>query len=278
MEENNKTKTMNKLFEKIPMEGVKNIIVIASGKGGVGKSTVAANLAIALAREGYKTALVDADIYGPSIPRMFGIEDAKPDVTAFGDKQMMFPVEKFGVKIMSIGFFIERNQSLIWRGPMAANAITQLFENTEWGDIDYMIIDFPPGTGDIQLTTIQKLNLTGAIIVTTPQEISLNDARKATSMFTNPDLKVPVMGIIENMSWFTPEQHPDEKYYIFGKGGGHKLALEFDTWLLGQIPLVMEVGEAAEKGLSIFSQTNKQVVESFEKISELIISKTKVKS
>jgi ATP-binding protein involved in chromosome partitioning len=269
---------MSQLFEKIPMEGVKNIIVVASGKGGVGKSTVAANLAIAMARNGYKTALVDADIYGPSIPRMFGIEDAKPDVTAFGDKDMIFPIVKFGVSIISIGFFIDRNQSLIWRGPMAANAITQLFENTQWSDIDYMFVDFPPGTGDIQLTTIQKLNLTGAVIVTTPQEIALNDARKATSMFTNPDLKVPVLGIIENMSWFTPEQHPDEKYYIFGKGGGHKLAIEYDTFLLGQIPLVMEVGEAAEKGLSIFSQTNKLVIESFEKIAELIISKTEIKS
>ena len=278
MEQNHKSKEMSGLFDKIPMEGVKHIIVVASGKGGVGKSTVAANLAISMARNGYKTALFDADIYGPSIPRMFGIEGARPDVTAFGDKQMMFPVEKFGVKIMSIGFFIDRNQSLIWRGPMAANAVTQLFENTEWGDIDYMIIDFPPGTGDIQLTTLQKLNLTGAIIVTTPQEIALNDARKATSMFTNPDLKVPVLGIIENMSWFTPEQHPDEKYYLFGKGGGHKLAIEFDTWLLGQIPLVMEVGEAAEMGLSIFSQTNKPVVDAFEKITDLIISKSEIKS
>jgi ATP-binding protein involved in chromosome partitioning len=268
---------MSDLFEKNPMEGVKNIFVIASGKGGVGKSTVAANLAISMARNGYKTALVDADIYGPSIPRMFGIEDAKPDVTAFGNKEMMFPIEKFGVKIMSIGFFIDRNQSLIWRGPMAANAVTQLFENTEWGDIDYMFIDFPPGTGDIQLTTLQKLNLAGAIIVTTPQEIALNDARKATSMFTNPDLKIPVIGVIENMSWFTPVQHPAEKYYLFGKGGGHKLAIEYDTFLLGQIPLVMEVGEAAEKGLSIFNQADKQVVEAFEKISEMIISKTAVK-
>jgi ATP-binding protein involved in chromosome partitioning len=274
MEQNHKSKDMTNLFEKIPMEGVKNIIVVASGKGGVGKSTVAANLAVSMSRNGYKTALVDADIYGPSIPRMFGIEDAKPDVTAFGDKDMIFPIVKFGVSIISIGFFIDRNQSLIWRGPRAANTITQLFENTQWGDIDYMFVDFPPGTGDIQLTTIQKLNLTGAIIVTTPQEIALNDARKATSMFTNPDLKVPVLGIIENMSWFTPEQHPAEKYYLFGKGGGHKLALEFDTWLLGQIPLVMEVGEVAEQGLSVFSQGNKSVITAFEKISELIISKT----
>ncbi len=265
---------MNKLFEKIPMEGVKKIIAVASGKGGVGKSTVSANLAIALARNGYKTALVDADIYGPSIPRMFGIEDAKPEVTSFGEKDIIIPIEKFGVSIMSIGFFIDRNQSLIWRGPMAASAVTQLFENTIWKDIDYMIIDFPPGTGDIQLTSVQKLNLTGVVIVTTPQEISLNDARKAASMFNNPDLKVPILGIIENMSWFTPDKHPDEKYFIFGQGGGQKMATEFSTTLLGQIPLVLEVGEAAEKGLSVFSQKNKLVSESFEKISEVLISMT----
>jgi ATP-binding protein involved in chromosome partitioning len=269
---------MNNLFEKIPMDGVKKIIVVASGKGGVGKSTVSANLAIALSRNGFKTALVDADIYGPSIPRMFGIEDVKPEVTSFGEKDIIIPAEKYGVSIMSIGFFIDRNQSLIWRGPMAANAVTQLFENTIWKDIDYMIIDFPPGTGDIQLTTVQKLNLAGAVIVTTPQEISLNDARKAASMFNNHDLKVPILGIIENMSWFTPEQHPEEKYYIFGKGGGHKLAIEFDTNLLGQIPLVMELGEAAEKGLSVFSQKNKDVAEAFEKIMEVILSKTEIKS
>jgi ATP-binding protein involved in chromosome partitioning len=273
MEKNPKSKEMNDLFEKIPMEGVKNIIVVASGKGGVGKSTVAANLAIAFARNGLSTALVDADIFGPSIPKMFGIEDEKPDVTALGNKEMIFPVEKYGVKIMSIGFFIDRNQSLIWRGPMAGKAVTQLFEDTQWGEIDYMIIDFPPGTSDIQLTTVQKLNLTGALIVTTPQEISLNDARKASSMFTNPDLKVPILGVIENMSWFTPEKHPDEIYYIFGKGGGLKLAKEFDTVLLGQIPLVLELGEAADKGLSVFSQKNKSVVTAFENIAELIVSK-----
>jgi len=265
---------MSDLFEKIPMEGVKHIIVVASGKGGVGKSTVAANLAVAFARNGLNTALVDADIFGPSIPRMFGIEDVKPEISAIGDKEIFFPIKKFGVNIISIGFYINRGQSLIWRGPMAGKAVTQLLQDTQWGDIDYMIIDFPPGTSDIQLTTVQKLNLTGALIVTTPQEISLNDARKAASMFSNPDLKVPILGVIENMSWFTPEKHPDEIYYIFGKGGGLKLAKEFDTMLLGQIPLVMEVGEAAEKGLSVFSQKNKSVVTAFENIADQIIAKT----
>ncbi|MCX6234283.1 MAG: Mrp/NBP35 family ATP-binding protein [Bacteroidetes bacterium] len=268
---------MSNSFEKIPMEGVKNIIVVASGKGGVGKSTVATNLSITFARKGLKTALVDADIYGPSIPKMFGIENAQPGVKFSGEKEMMLPVEKFGVKIMSIGFFVATNQGLIWRGPMAAKAITQLFEDTQWGDIDYMIIDFPPGIGDIQLTTVQKLKLSGAIIVTTPQEIALNDARKAASMFTNPDLKVPILGIIENMSWFTPNKHPDEQYFIFGKKGGQKMAVEFNTMLLGQIPLVIEVGEAAEKGKSIFSQSNKTVITAYEKVANLLLSEIKVK-
>jgi ATP-binding protein involved in chromosome partitioning len=264
----------NSLFEKIPMTGVKNIIVVASGKGGVGKSTVAANLAIALARNGLNTALVDADIFGPSIPTMFGLEDARPEVRAEGTKEMIFPIEKFGIKIISIGFFIDRSQSLIWRGPMAANAVKQLFEDTQWGEIDYMIIDFPPGTSDIQLTTVQKLNLAGAIIVTTPQEIALNDARKATSMFMNPDLKVPILGVVENMSWFTPATHPDEQYYLFGKGGGAKLAKEFDTNLLCRIPLVMEVGEAAEAGRNVFQQTDRAAVEAFETLAGQIIEAT----
>jgi ATP-binding protein involved in chromosome partitioning len=264
---------MDQLFEKIPMEGVKNIIVIASGKGGVGKSTVAANLAISLARNGLRTALVDADIYGPSIPKMFGMENERPDITAIGDKEMMFPIEKYGVRVMSIGFFVAPNQSLIWRGPMAANAMTQLFENTQWEEIDFMVVDFPPGTGDIQLTTVQKLNLTGAIIVTTPQEIALNDVRKAASMFTNPDINVPILGVIENMSWFTPAEHPDEKYFVFGKGGGQKIASEYNTQLLGQIPLVMEVGEAAEAGKSVFNQNNKEVISVFEKIAGKLIDK-----
>jgi len=255
-------------FEKIKIPGVKRIIVIASGKGGVGKSTVSVNLAVALARQGKEVALVDADIYGPSIPKMFGIENARPEMTKFEQKDMILPVKKEGVKIMSIGFFVGKHQGLIWRGPMAGKAITQLFEDTLWGEIDYMIIDFPPGTGDIQLTTVQNLNLSGAIIVTTPQEIALNDARKAASMFVNQDINIPILGVIENMSWFTPKQHPDEKYYIFGKGGGAKIASELNSKLLGQIPLVTEVGEAAEEGLSIYGQSDKSIVEAFEKVVE----------
>jgi len=258
-------------FEKIELPNINNIILVASGKGGVGKSTVSANLSVALARQGFKTALVDADIYGPSIPKMFGIEDTKVEAGVIDEKQVMFPVEKDGLKIMSIGFLVSKNQGLIWRGPMASNAITQLLENTKWGAIDYMIIDLPPGTGDIQLTIIQKLNLTGAIIVTTPQEISLNDVRKCASMFANPDLNVPILGVIENMSWFTPKPHPDEKYYIFGSGGGSKLASEYNTRLLGQIPMVVEVGEASEQGKSIFSQSNKEIVTVFESVVNKLI-------
>jgi ATP-binding protein involved in chromosome partitioning len=267
---------MSTEIEKIKLENVKNVIVVASGKGGVGKSTVAVNLAISLARNGMRVALVDGDIYGPSVPRMFGIEDVKPEVRSDNGKEVFFPIERFGVKVMSIGFFISRNQSLIWRGPMASNAITQLIENTEWGEIDIMIIDYPPGTGDIQLTTVQKIELTGALIVTTPQEIALNDARKAASLFLHHDIHVPVLGVIENMSWFTPAKHPDEKYFIFGKDGGRILAGELNTELLGQIPLVQEVGEIAEKGLSIFNQTDQSVIKAFDIISEAILKQIKI--
>lgn len=260
-----------KTIEKIALPDIKHIIVVASGKGGVGKSTVSSNLAIALARNGYKTALVDADIYGPSIPRMFGIEDQKPEITEFGGVQLMIPIEKYGVKIMSMGFFAGRNQGLIWRGPMVANATQQLFQNTHWEETDFLIVDFPPGTGDIQLTAIQKLTLSGAIMVTTPQEIALNDARKAASMFSNPQLGVPMLGVVENMSWFTPAPHPQEKYYIFGKGGGEALARETGSKLLGQIPLVAELGEAAENGQSVFGQTNPLLISTFENIAAKMV-------
>ncbi|HHU47186.1 MAG TPA: Mrp/NBP35 family ATP-binding protein [Bacteroidales bacterium] len=259
------------IFEKIELPNVKHIIAVASGKGGVGKSTVSANLAVALARQGLRVALVDADIYGPSIPTMFGIEDAKPEVTVKDEQEIIYPIERYGVKIISVGFFIAKDAGLIWRGPMVASFLTQLYENTQWGEIDYLIIDFPPGTGDIQLTTMQKLNLSGIIMVTTPQDIAVNDARKAASMFNNPELAIPILGVIENMSWFTPKSHPEEKYFIFGKGGGETLAKELNVKLLGQIPLVAEVGEAADKGLSIFNQSDGNVVTIFEKIVENIL-------
>ncbi len=265
-----------KAFEKIELPFVKNIIVIASGKGGVGKSTVASNLAVSLARQGYKTALVDADLYGPSIPMMFGIQNEHPSVVHKDGREMICPVEKYGVKLISIGFFVDPGQSLIWRGPMASNGLTQLFRDTDWGEIDYMIVDFPPGTGDIQLTTMQKLNLAGGIIVTTPQDVAISDARKAAAMFANSDLNVPILGIIENMSWFSPSKHPEEKYYIFGKGGGEKLAYEFSTRFLGQIPLIMEIGEVSDKGLTIYNQSDSSVVESFDAISHLISEITRV--
>ncbi|MBN2349188.1 MAG: Mrp/NBP35 family ATP-binding protein [Bacteroidales bacterium] len=264
------------IFEKIEMPHVKHIIVVASGKGGVGKSTVAANLAVSLAIQGYNIALVDADLYGPSIPMMFGVGDKKPEIHKIGDQDKIMPIKKYGVNLISIGFFINPEQSLIWRGPMAANGLTQLFRDTEWGNTDYMIVDFPPGTGDIQLTTLQKLNLSGAIIVTTPQQLAVSDARKATSMFLNPDLKVPLLGIVENMSWFTPVQHADEKYYIFGTGGGKQLATEFNTELLGQIPLMLEVGEAADKGVDILSGGSKDMITVFEQLSQKIVSNLKI--
>ncbi len=260
------------LFEKIELADVRRVIAVASGKGGVGKSTVAANLAVALSRQGLRTALVDADIFGPSVPKMFGLEDAKPEMTVAGDKNMMLPVERYGVRIMSIGFLVDSGKGLIWRGPMAAKAITQLMEDTQWGETDYMIIDFPPGTSDIQLTTVQKLVLTGVLIVTTPQELSLADARKAASMFTNPDLQTPILGVVENMSWFTPAEHPDEKYYLFGRGGGQRLAEEFNTRLLGQIPLVAGIGEAADKGQSIYNLENMPLMKAFDSMVGRVLS------
>ena len=256
------------LFDKIELPDVKRILAVASGKGGVGKSTIAANLAVALSRQGLNIALVDADIFGPSIPKMFGLETAKPEMTTVDGKNMLLPMEKHGIKIMSIGFLVESDRGLIWRGPLAAKAITQLFEDTLWGKVDYMIIDFPPGTSDIQLTTVQKLVVTGALIVTTPQEMSLSDARKAASMFTNPDLKTPILGVVENMSWFTPANHPDEKYFIFGQGGGSRLAKEYNTRLLGQIPLIAEVGEAADQGKSIYTLNNTTAMEAFDEMVE----------
>ena len=247
---------MGNCMHRHKIKGVKHIIVVASGKGGVGKSTVAANLAVTLARDGYRTALVDADIYGPSMPKMFGIENEKLMTAPEAGPDMMTPIEKYGIKINSIGLMVDNAQAIIWRGPLAANALDMLFKNTVWGDIDYMIVDFPPGTGDIQISTLQKYKVSAAIVVTTPQVIAVNDARKGADMFAADKMNVPLLGIVENMSWFTPAAHPEEKYYIFGQGGGQALADEFHTRLLAQIPLVQEVGTSSEKGCSIWEMQN----------------------
>jgi ATP-binding protein involved in chromosome partitioning len=240
------TSRRNKADEML--KGVKNIIAVASGKGGVGKSTIAVNLAVALAKSGSKVGLVDADIYGPSVPLMFDMVKVKPVAMEVEGKSKVIPLSKYGISLLSIGFFVEPEKALIWRGPMASNALTQLFTEADWGDLDYMIIDMPPGTGDIHLTLVQQLPVTGAVIVTTPQDIALADARKAIAMFQQENIHVPILGLVENMSWFTPAELPENKYFIFGKEGGAKLAKELGVPLLGSIPLVQGVCESGDNG------------------------------
>ncbi len=237
-----------KQISKEGLAGVKNFIAVASGKGGVGKSTIAANLAVALTMQGAKVGILDADIYGPSMPLMFDVLSEKPGVTKAFGKSLMVPVENYGVKILSIGFFAEANQAVAWRGPMATKALTQMFFDADWGELDYLIIDLPPGTGDIHLSLVQAVPLAGAVVVSTPQDVALADARKGVAMFKMPQINVPVLGIIENMAWFTPEELPENKYYIFGKDGAAKLAEELNIPLLGQIPLVQSVREAGDAG------------------------------
>lgn len=232
----------------------KHIIAVSSGKGGVGKSTVACNLAVALAQMGHRVGLLDADIHGPSQPKMFHCEDYRPVATTINGRDLIEPVEAYGVKMLSIGFFVNEDQAVVWRGGMASNAIKQLIEDANWGELDYFLIDLPPGTSDIHLTIVQALHLTGAIIVTTPQPVALADARKGVDMFRNEKIGVPVLGIIENMAWFTPAELPDNRYYIFGKDGGKDLAKEMQVPLLGQIPLVQSIREGGDNGTPIALQ------------------------
>jgi ATP-binding protein involved in chromosome partitioning len=227
---------------------VKNIIAITSGKGGVGKSTVSANLAVALAQLGYKVGLLDADIYGPSIPKMFGEEETLPIMEKIEEKDRIIPVVKYGVKLLSIGFFVNRENALVWRGTMASNALKQLITDAYWGELDYFILDLPPGTSDIHLTLVQTVAITGVIVVTTPQEVALADARKGVNMFTGEKINVPVLGLVENMAWFTPAELPENKYYLFGKDGGKKLAEELNVSLLGAIPIVQTICEGGDNG------------------------------
>ena len=234
-----------------PLKSVKYKIAISSGKGGVGKSTVAANLAVALASQGFRVGLLDADIFGPSMPKMFGVEDEGLYMVNQEGRDWIEPIEKYGVKMLSIGFVVDKSKAVVWRGTMASNALRQLITDAWWGDLDFFLIDLPPGTSDIHLTTVQTLDLDGAIVVTTPQEVAVADARKGIEMFRNDKINVPVLGVVENMAWFTPLPHPEEKYFIFGKGGGEKLAEESNTPLLAQIPLVAEIAEMADNGTPV---------------------------
>lgn len=248
---NVKTKQVAPKSIEPPLKGVKNIIGISSGKGGVGKSTVAANIAVSLAQEGYKVGLLDADIFGPSVPKMFGVEDEQLFLHNVDGKDKIIPIERYGIKLLSIGFLVDRNRAVLWRGTMASTALKQLITDADWGDLDYFLIDMPPGTSDIHLTLVQTLPLTGVVVVTTPQEVALADARKGIAMFKDDKVNVPVLGIVENMAWFTPENHPDERYYLFGRDGGVRLAEETGVKLLGQIPLVTGITEHSDNGSPI---------------------------
>ncbi len=246
-------KTRKPLPEKPvnPLPGVKNIIGVSSGKGGVGKSTVASNLAVALAREGYKVGLLDADIFGPSVPKMFGVEDEQLFMHNVDGRDLIIPIEKYGIKLLSIGFVVDKNSPVLWRGGMASNALKQLITDADWGELDYFLIDMPPGTSDIHLTLVQTLGITGVVIVSTPQQVALADARKGIAMFTGDKVNVPILGLVENMAWFTPAPHPEERYYIFGREGGVELARELGVKLLAQIPVVGTICERGDNGAPI---------------------------
>lgn len=256
------------------LSGIKNIIAVASGKGGVGKSMVAANLAIALQKSGAKVGLLDADIYGPSIPIMFNLENERPSVIEKNDKTLIVPINKYGISVLSIGFFVEPEKALIWRGPMASKALNQLFNDSDWGELDYLIIDLPPGTGDIHLTLAQSYPMTGAIIVTTPQQVAMADVRKAANMFQQEQIKIPILGLIENMSYFTPAELPNNKYYIFGKGNGKQFAESLNVPFLGQIPLIQNISESGDKGNPIVLDDNLPVSEVFMKLAENLKKQT----
>lgn len=249
---------------------VKNIIAVASGKGGVGKSTVAANIAIALSKMGAKTGLLDADIYGPSAPIMFDLHNVKPNVRTEGENAIILPLEKYGIKILSIGFFVDPNTALAWRGPMAASALKQLITDADWGELDYLIIDLPPGTGDIHLTLVQSIPVTGAVIVSTPQNVALADVRKGVNLFQTGQVNVPILGLIENMAYFTPAELPENKYYIFGREGCRKMAEELTIPFLGQIPLIQSICESGDSGKPVAIEATNPASDAFMKITKNI--------
>jgi len=262
------------LIKGKPIPGIQNIVAVASGKGGVGKSTVTANLAVTLANMGFKVGVLDADIYGPSIPIMFDVVQERPYSVEVDGKSKMQPIENYGVKILSIGFFTQPNQAVIWRGPMAAKALNQLIFDAAWGALDFMLIDLPPGTGDIHLSIMQSLPITGAVVVSTPQTVALADARKGVAMFQQENIQVPVLGIIENMSYFTPAELPNNKYYIFGKEGAKNLADDLEIPFLGEIPLVQSIREAGDVGRPAALQTDSPIQKAFEEVTKNVVSET----
>ncbi|HMN32001.1 MAG TPA: Mrp/NBP35 family ATP-binding protein [Chitinophagaceae bacterium] len=260
----------NRKDSKVFLPNVKNIIAVGSGKGGVGKSSVAVNLALALARDGVKVGLLDADIYGPSIPIMLGIKGERPMMKDEGGKGKIVPIEVMGIKAMSIGLLIDDKQAVVWRGPMASSALKQFISDVLWEDLDYLVIDLPPGTGDIHLTLVQTIPITGAVIVTTPQEVAMADAKKAIMMFDGPQIKVPILGIIENMSYFTPPELPENKYYIFGKGGGRRLADMFEVPYLGELPIALDIREGGDIGRPAFLSGDANTINSIGEIAQQV--------
>lgn len=258
--------------ETTALSKVKHIIAVVSGKGGVGKSTVAANLAVALARANQRVGLIDADIYGPSVPMMFGVEDERPVCYEKDGKTVMLPVEKYGLKLLSIGFFVDTDRPLIWRGPMATSALNQLMNDTLWGELDWMVVDMPPGTGDIQLTLAQQYKVSGAVIVTTPQKVAFADVLRAAMMFREEALQIPIYGLVENMAYFTPSDMPEKKYYIFGKETGKQFAEQLDVPLLGQIPIVEKIAESGDNGTPLALDAESPVTKAFDRIAQSIIN------
>ena len=262
------------LIKGKPIPGIQNIVAVASGKGGVGKSTVTANLAVTLSKMGFSVGVLDADIYGPSIPIMFDVANERPYSVEVNGKSMMEPIKNYGVKVLSIGFFTKPDQAVIWRGPMAAKALNQLIFDAAWGELDFLLVDLPPGTGDIHLSIMQSMPITGAVVVSTPQTVALADARKGVAMFQQENIQVPVLGIIENMSYFTPAELPENKYYIFGKEGAKNLAEDLDVPLLGEIPLVQSIREAGDVGRTAALQEDTPIATAFEEVTKNVVEQT----
>lgn len=274
VEGNIKVKARQIIESQKILPGVKNIIAVASGKGGVGKSTVAVNLAVATARSGHQVGLIDADIFGPSIPKMLNAENQHPSVKSMDGKEMIVPVESYGIKLLSIGFFVDPEDAVVWRGPMATNALRQFMSQTDWGELDFLFIDLPPGTSDIHLTMVQEVPVTGVVIVTTPQQVALADALKGINMFRGDKINVPVLGLVENMSWFTPAELPENKYYLFGEGGGIRLAEKLKVPVLGQIPIVQSICEGGDEGKPEVLNTDSPVSKAFEELAGNMIRET----